>query len=210
VGDVGGGVRVVERVEVVADRDALVEVLEPAHALAQLGRADEEQRDQEAIVRLKVHQQADFLEDGVVRDELRLVDDDDRVAAVAVVAEEHVVEEVEQLGLALLTRFDAELVERLSQEVGGVPARVGQQTDLVPLGLQPLDQRARERGLAAAVLARQHAAALPVAHGVHEAHERLLVLGRQVEELRIRRVVEGRLAQLPVGLVHEATCSTCS
>src|SRR6058998_1114211 len=192
----------VQRVEVVPDGDALVEVLEPAHALAQLWRADEEQRDQEAIVRLEVHQQTDFLEDGVVRDELRLVHDDDRVAAVAVVAEEQVVEQVEQLGLARLLRLDAQLVERLAQEVGGVPARVGQQADLVALGLQPLDQRARERGLAAAVLAGEHPAALPVAHGVHEADECLLVLRRQIEELRVRGVVEGRLAQLPVGFVH--------
>jgi len=38
-------------------------VLEPAHALAQLGEPMRSSRDQEAIVRLKVHQQANFLED---------------------------------------------------------------------------------------------------------------------------------------------------
>src|SRR5262249_8758993 len=105
-------------------------------------------------------------------------------------------------GLRRLARLDAQLVEGLAQEVDGRPARIRQQSDLVALGLEPLDERARQRRLAAAVLAREHPAALTVTHRVHEAHERFLVLRRQVEEFGVRRVVEGRLAQLPVRFVH--------
>jgi len=74
-------------------------------------------------------------------------------------------------------RLLAELIERLTQEVDGPPVGVGEQADLVPLGLQALDQRARERGLAAAVLAGEHPAALAMPHGVDETHERLAFLG---------------------------------
>jgi hypothetical protein len=109
---------------------------------------------------------------------------------------------VQQLGLVLLRRLVAELVEDLAHEVHRGPAGIRQQADLVALGLQPLDQRARQRGLAAAVLADEHAAALAVAHGVDEADQRFLVLGRQVKEFRIRRVVEGGFTELPVRLVH--------
>jgi hypothetical protein len=109
---------------------------------------------------------------------------------------------VQQLRLVLLRRLLAELVEDLAQEVDRGPARVRQQADLVALGLQPLDEGARQRGLAAAVLADEHAAALAVTHGVDEPDQRLLVLGRQVEKFRIRRVVEGGFTELPVRLVH--------
>src|SRR2546421_8293759 len=42
-------------------------------------------------------------------------------------------------------------------------------------------------------LAGEHPAALAVADRVDEAHQRLLVLGREVKEFRVRRVVERRL-----------------
>src|SRR5207245_3413956 len=109
--DLGGGVRVVERVEVIADGDPLVEVLEPPPVRRQLGRADQQQRDEEAVVGLEVEQQPQLLEDGVVVDELRFVHDDDGVAPGLEVAKEDVVELMEQVGLRRTLRLDAELVE---------------------------------------------------------------------------------------------------
>src|SRR2546422_7132644 len=44
-------------------------------------------------------------------------------------------------------------------------------SDLVALGLEPLDEGPRQGGLAAAVLSRQHPAALAVPHRVDEAHQ---------------------------------------
>src|SRR5207245_5290823 len=90
----------------------------------------------------------------------------------------------EERGLGVRLRLDAELVEGLAEEVQGVPARVREQADLVALGLEALDERARERRLATTVLTGEHPAALAVADRGDEAHQRLLVLGRQVEELR--------------------------
>ncbi len=194
--------RVVERVQVVPDGDPLVQVLQRADLLAQLGGPDEEHRDQEAVVGLEVHEQPQLLEEARVLEELGLVHDDHRVASVAEVAEEEIVQHVEELRLGALGRLHAELVEHLPEEVDGVPPGVREQPDLVALGLQPLDERPRQRGLAAPVLAGEHPAALAVADRVDEADERLLVLRRQVEEPGIRRVVEGRLGELPVGLVH--------
>ena len=202
MGDVVGRVGRVERVEVIADGDPLIEVLEAADLGRQLRRADQEDRHQEAIVGLEVHQQPQLLEDRVVLDELGLVHDHHGVAALAEVAEEDVVELVQEVGLALRGGLLAELVEGLAQEVEGVPARIREQPDLVPLGLQALDERAGERRLAAAVLAGEHAAALAVTDRVDQPDQRLLVLGRQVEELRVRRVVERWLGELPVGFVH--------
>ena len=72
-----------------------------------------------------VHQEPQLFQHGLVLDELGLVDDDHGVAALAEVPEEDVVEPVQQLGLARLRRLHAQLVERLPQEVGRVPARVG-------------------------------------------------------------------------------------
>src|SRR5262245_7435737 len=202
VADVARGVRVVERVQVRAQADPLVEVLEAADLRAELGRADEQERQQELVVGLEVHQEPELLEDRVVLDELGLVDDDDAVTPGLVVVEEQIVEQMQELRLARLLRLDSQLVEDFSQEVDRGPARVGEKPDLVALGLEPLDEGARQGGLAAAVLAREHPAALAVAHHVDETDERLLVLGRQIEKLRVRRVVEGRLGELPVRFVH--------
>src|SRR5437762_669767 len=203
VRDVVRRVRVVEGVQVVAEGDPLVQVLHAPHLHRELRRADEQEGHEEPLGRLEVQQQPELLEHRVVLDQLRLVDDHHAVASGLVVPVEGVVQHVEELRLVLLRRLDAELVEDLAEEVRGVPARVGEQTDLVVLGLEPLDERARERRLAAAVLAGEHPAALAVADRVDEAHQRLLVLGREVEEFRVRRVVERRLGELPVGFVHD-------
>ena len=193
----------------IADGDPLVEVLEPPHLRRQLGRADQQQRDEEAVVGLEVEQQPQLLENGVVVDELRFVHDDDGVAPGLEVAKEDVVELMEQVGLRRTLRLDAELVEHFAQEIGRGPARVGQQPDLVALGFHALDERPRERRLAAAVLAGQQGAALPLAHRVHETDQGLVVLRRQIEELRVRRVVEGLLFEAPVRFVHGAICGSC-
>src|SRR5437762_9751837 len=54
VGDVVRRVRVVERVEVVAERDPLVEMLQAPHFDRELRRADEQERHEEPVVRLEV------------------------------------------------------------------------------------------------------------------------------------------------------------
>src|SRR5207245_6884534 len=99
-----------------------------------------------------------------------------------IVPEEHIVQEMQQLGLARLLGLDAQLVEHLTQEIDGGPARIREQPDLVALGLETLDERARQRGLSAAVLAGEHPAALTVAYRVDQPDQRLLVLGRQRSE----------------------------
>ena len=111
---------------------------------------------------------------------------------------------MEQLRLGLLLRARPQLVEDFAQELEGIPAGVRQEADLVPFGLQALDQRPRERRLAASILARQHRAALALAHGVDHPDQRFLVLRREVEELRVRRVVEWRFTHTPIRFVHDA------
>src|SRR5437879_404565 len=133
---------------------------------------------QKPVVGLEVHQESQLLEDRIVLDELRFVDDDDAVTPGLVVPEEEVVEKVQQLGLARLLRLDPQLVEHLAQKIDRRPARIGEKADLVALGLEALDERARQGRLAAAVLPGEHPAALAVAHRVDQADQRLLVLGR--------------------------------
>src|SRR5213594_1169315 len=172
------------------------------HLDRELRRTDEQEVHGEPFVRLEVQQQPELLEDPVVLDQLGLVHDHHAVTPGLVVLVEDIVQRVEERGLGVRLRLDAELVEDLAEEVQGVPARVREQADLVALGLEALDERARERRLATTVLTGEHPAALAVADRVDEAHQRLLVLGRQVEELRVRRVVERRFAELPVRFVH--------
>src|SRR4030095_7706024 len=167
------------------EADPLIEMLEPPDLHAELGRAHEEHGYQEPVVGLEVHQETQLLEDRVVLDELSFVDDDDAVTPGLVVAEEQIVQEMRELGLARLLALDTQLVEPLAQEIDRRPARIREEPDLVALRLEPLDERAGERGLGAAVLGSEHPAALAVAHGVDQPDQRLLVLGREVEEFRV-------------------------
>ncbi|MEE2831945.1 MAG: hypothetical protein VYD18_06255 [Candidatus Latescibacterota bacterium] len=58
--------------------------------------ADQQQRDQEGVVELQVEQQANLLEDRGIFEQLRLVDDDDGLAAVAVRLEDDFVNPVHE------------------------------------------------------------------------------------------------------------------
>ena len=95
--------------EVVGDRDALLELRQLAQPLRPLRLADQDQRQQVAVVQLEVEQQTQLFERARILDRLRLVDDHHRVPAAPVAAEQRGIELVENLELGLGNGVDAEL-----------------------------------------------------------------------------------------------------
>jgi len=119
VGDVAGGVLVVERIEVIAEADPLVEVLETPHLHAELGEPTSRSvtRNRSSVWKFIRSRSSSNTESS---DELGLVDDDDALTPGLVVPEEQVVQEVQELGLAHLLRLDSQLVEHSRRKSTGV------------------------------------------------------------------------------------------
>jgi len=82
--DVGGSLLEVERFEVVADGDALVERLEGGEVelVGQVGLSDEDEGERRGGIHLVVEGETELVEDGV-REEMGLVDDEEDGAALA-------------------------------------------------------------------------------------------------------------------------------
>ena len=74
--DISSDFAACQRAQQTSRRKAVVELGHIADALAELGLADQQQGDQEGVVELEVEQQADFLEERVVRQQLAFVDND--------------------------------------------------------------------------------------------------------------------------------------
>ena len=127
VRDVRGGRLRVERLQLVADGDALIELpqLRRSQQRLQVQLADEDDLQQLLLVGLEIRQNADLLEH-VQRQVLRLVDDEHGARLQRNQAEQEIVERVDQLlladagqpaGLDVVARDDAEVLQDSLQQI---------------------------------------------------------------------------------------------
>jgi len=191
---------------VVADGDPRVELLDPADDAPQLGLADEQQVQQEPVVELIVEQQAHLLEVGG-REQLRLVDDEDRRAVLPEVLHHHLAQRVQELVLGVRGRLEAELVEDLADELDGLEHGVRDEPHAVVLLGEVPDERPRQGRLAAAHVPREQRGALAPLDGVDEAGHRLAPVPRVVDELQVGDDLVGEGLEPPVFQIHRSSPS---
>src|SRR6266850_652293 len=192
-----------QRADVAAQSDALLELAQLGHVelVAQLGLADEEDLHQLLAGRLEVREQAHRLQ-RLHREVLRLVDDQDRAQPLPVLVDEELVELEQPLGVGGAHRLHAPVVQDvLQQPLGGEGGVV--HVGHVRVAVEPLQQRAQERGLAGPDLAAQHDEALALAHSIEELRQGFAVPARLEQELGVRRRREGRLAEAVELEVHD-------
>ena len=109
--------------------------------------ADQQQRDQEGVVELQVEQQANLLEDRGIFEQLRLVDDDDGLAAVAVRLEDDFVNPVHEARAVHVGALLTQRVEDFGQEFLRRAAGVAQQGDLSLIRIQLVEEGPRHHRL---------------------------------------------------------------
>ena len=201
------GLRGRERPEVVARRDALRELaqIRLREQTGELGLPDQEDLEQLLFRGLEIGEQAHLLEH-LVREPVRLVDDDHRAPTLCMVLEQEAVQCVDRAfqAAAALRARDAEVVADRRDELLHRKQRIENERR-VHLGRQPLEQCADHHGLARADLARQLHEAAALADAVEQMRERLLVAGREVEVARIRGEREGIFPKPEVARVHQTS-----
>ncbi len=205
--DIGDRLVLLQRLEVVAARDALRELaqLRPREHFAQLRLADQD--DLQELLRrgLEVREQAHLLQHVGV-EVLRLVHHQHDAPAAAVGVEQEVREDVDQrldAASGALRYLHVQLVADREQELGGRDARIQDQRD-VAMRRQLLQQAAQHRRLAGADLAGELDEAAGLADAVGEMRERLRVPLAQVEVARVRRDRERLFVQPEEARVHDA------
>ncbi len=131
VADVRRGVGGVERLQVIADGDALSELLElgPSERLAQIRLAHEHNLNQLRFFSLEVRQHPDLLE-GRHAEVLGLIDHEQGLTAVAALFHEKAGEVTQQVGLATVgAGIEAEVEHDRLDELTGVELRVHESRD---------------------------------------------------------------------------------
>ena len=166
--DISSDFAAFQRAQQTSRRKAVVELGQIADALAELGLADQQQGDQEGVVELEVEQQADFLEERVVCQQLAFVDNDQRGLAQRKIVVEASVEPMDDFGVAGIEVGFADLVENFAQQFGRGWAGAGQQRDLGFFGLELGDEGTREHGFAAASLTGEQNSPLIAAQRVEQ------------------------------------------
>ena len=164
--------------------------------------ADQQQRDQEGVVELQVEQQANLLEDRGIFEQLRLVDDDDGLAAVAVRLEDDFVNPVHEARAVHVGALLTQRVEDFGQEFLRRAAGVAQQGDLSLIRIQLVEEGPRHHRLAASGLARDQRRTVAARQRVEQTRVEILYVLRAVEEPRIGRVLKGLLVEPPIRFVH--------
>ena len=199
---VGRGLVGVERQQVIADGDALAELLQlrQRELFPQLRLADHDDLYQLRLLGLEVRQHPDFLERRQAQ-VLRLVDHEQRQAAGLALGDEELGEPVEQHGLAHAGRVDAEVehdgVEQLARVEHGVhDPRDGR------VAIQPSEERLQHRRLPGADLAGDDDEAGMAFDAVAQVAERFLVHLARVQIFRVGAQREGALTKLKVSFVH--------
>ena len=200
--DVRAHLRLGQRAQVEAQPHALAQLDEVlgVELCVQLGLAREDDAQHLLLGRLDAGEQAHFLEH-LVREVLRLVDDQQHLAAVRVLLDQEVVERGEQFGLAHAERAEPELRQQALQEFDRRDLRLVDLRDDDVL-VDFLEERFDQRGLARADLARNHDEA------VREPDRRLHVrLGAgvdlaRIQERRVRAEPEREFLELEVFQVH--------
>src|SRR5215813_7923164 len=176
-----------------AKPDALLELaqLGAIQLVQELWLSDEENLQQLLRIGLEVREEPDLLE-GFETQVLGLVEGQHGVLTGPAPVDQEVVQGDEPLDVGLTGLGDAEVLEHVlenSLEGQGRVEDEGRGT----VTLQAAQERAQERGLAGADLAREEDEPLVLLDPVEQLRERLPVPGRRVEEARIRRGVEGLL-----------------
>src|SRR5262249_17959499 len=201
----------IERLELVADRHALVELTQRGRAQLplQLELSDENDLKQLFLVGLEVGQDADLLEHGE-RQGLCLVDDEHRARLQRNQTEEEIVQRVDQrlladarepAGLRVLARDDAEVLENPLQQVLLREKRVQhERRERRPVDL--LEQRAAQRRLARADVPGDDDEAFAATDGVLQQVERVAVRLAAIEILRVRRQAERLFGEPVIRFVH--------
>ncbi|MFO1409517.1 MAG: hypothetical protein U1F06_03965 [Steroidobacteraceae bacterium] len=202
VQDVGDHVLGAEAREVEAQAHALRELdqFRRVELLVQLRLAGEDDAQHLLLRRLDAGEHAHLLEHAL-GEVLRLVDDQQHLAAGGVLLDEEVVERRQQLGLLHLEGREAELRQHRLQELDRRDLRLvdlGDDHVLAQLLQEGLDQR----GLAGADFPGDHDEAVGEPDG--RLHVRLgaRVALAEVQELRVRAQPEGQFAQLEELEVH--------
>ena len=186
-----------ERAQMVADGDPGVELFDPLDDPAQLRLADEQQVEQEPVVELVVEQQPDLLEIRR-REQLRLVDDEERHLVLLEIPHHHLAQRVQQIVLGVRRRVEAELVEDLADELDGLEHGVRDETHVIFLLGEVLDESAGKRRLSATHVPREQRGPLAAHDGVRQAGHRLAVVPRVVDELQVRNDLVGVDIEAPV------------
>ena len=202
VAHVGDGLGVVERSEMPAERDPLVQLGERGieDERPQLGLAHEHEAEKLLRARLQVRQEAQLLQH-VDRDRLRLVEDDDGEPTGGPLAEEMLVERIHDVDLTVARGRDAEVARDALEQLLRGQGRV-EDVRRGDLGTEAVEEGAQERRLPGADVARD--ADEPA--GLHQTRlqmgERLGVLRREVEVARVGCQPKRRIREPEERLVH--------
>jgi hypothetical protein len=116
---------IIEGAEVAFYRDPLAEPGDSIHFFPELGLADQDTGEQEAVVHLEIQEKAQLLEGPFVFDNLCLVDDDHRVFSLLDVGEHLVVQKVKKIDFGAGVILHVDLIEDLLEEIDRVEAGVG-------------------------------------------------------------------------------------
>src|SRR3989338_1028899 len=186
----------VERLQPVTDLNPLPELSQGGlrELVVQFRLSDEDQLKEFVRLRLQVGQQPDHLQ-GIHREILGLVDDDNGVSSLPLAGEEKTVQRRDLvLKGPLPSRLNSKiLVDRLD-EVQGREKRIDDERGLDPirrpLPLPPVPGGPERGGLSRPALAGHQDKSAPLADPVQEGPQDLLMLGRVVQKPRVRRHTE--------------------
>src|SRR5690606_3973978 len=178
-----------------AHADALAQLAQTAlvELAVELGLTQQQDLDQLLAARLEIREQAHLLE-RVLRERLRLVDDQEDAPAPLLLLEQEPVELAHQVAAAQTFGGQTELGADRLQQLDGAAARIEEEGDL-ELALEPLEQRPTEGGLARADLAGHGDEALALLDAVEQVGQGFAVGRREIEEARVRAQREGLLSQ---------------
>src|SRR6266850_1999467 len=196
----------IEMVQPVFHGHALCQRRIELQVLLDLRQPEEDQVEQLPFRDFQVEQPAELLHQLPGGEHLRLVDQDHRLLAGFVDADQPLVELAEQGELVLAGRVDAQLEGDALEQPGSGHAAVDdhQQGGFVLVLRERIEQPACQRGLPRADVADEDAEPLHLRAEVREPHQGLRVLRRVEVEARDRRVRERLLGQLVVvEIVHQ-------
>ena len=195
-----------QRPQVVARDDALRQLLQPGlgQPVAQFGLADEDDLQQLALGGFEVREQAQLLEHRGLQG-LRLVDHEQRMAALGVGLEQEAVERVDMRldAGAGGQRFDAELAAHGLQQLDHAQAGV-EDVGHHAVRRQLLQEAAHDGCLAGTDLARQQHEATAAAHAIQQVRQRLAVALAHEQKTGVGGEREGLAAQAEERRVHGA------
>ena len=191
-----------ERAQAPAHADALAQLaqLVRVELVVELGLPEQQDLDQLRGRGLEVREQPDLLE-RLGREVLRLVDDQQHAAALALLLEQELVELVRELRARASLREQPELGADRAQQIVAREHRIEDEGHL-GVAAEPLEQRAAERGLAGADLAGHRDEALALLDPVEDVRERLAMRGREEQEAGIRGQRERLLTQTVERGIH--------